>query len=269
MLKSRRQSLWEDEYLPNSTHVGLFLDRYLYAQEVTGVKDEGGSKAEFFKHAAKIGESSIYPEFFEAHRATLEALESDECEVKFWDVKIVGRVATGLGAARVLENGLAWHRAYGVPILPGSGLKGLATRVARDRLAPDRIVNNQAVPGEPRWAKAGEFYRAFFGATDEAGGIHFFDALPHSGQWKLVNDVLTPHHRDYYGGVADAAPADWDSPVPISFLSVEGTFQIALAGTPGAPDVAWNILRTGLKDEGFGAKTSSGYGRAQEVQRDA
>ena len=42
------------------------------------------------------------------------------------DLQTDGRLVVGLGGENVLETGLRLHHTYGMPILPGSALKGLA-----------------------------------------------------------------------------------------------------------------------------------------------
>ena len=78
-------------------------------------------------------------------------------------------------------------------------------------------------------------------------------------------DVMTVHHQKYYGGERHngdvIAPTDFDSPNPISFVSVTGKFLLALAGPQAAIDVGWTILGHGLRELGLGAKTNAGYGR--------
>ena len=71
--------------------------------------------------------------------------------------------------------------------------------------------------------------------------------------------MITVHHPDYYQG--DQAPADWDNPTPVPFLSATGVYLLALAGDPQWVEAAYKILALALCEEGVGAKTSSGYGR--------
>jgi CRISPR-associated protein Cmr6 len=162
----------------------------------------------------------------------------------------------------VLETALTLHRAYGVPYIPGSALKGLASRYAHLYLEGEAWRRDLA-----RFHR-GEAQAGLFGTTEEQGLVVFWDALPLPGKWKLHPDILNPHHPDYYGSVK-APPADWDGPKPVPFLSATGTFLLALSPAPGvSPEeagpwlrAAWRILAWALREEGVGAKTSSGYGR--------
>jgi CRISPR-associated protein Cmr6 len=84
---------------------------------------------------------------------------------------------------------------------------------------------------------------------------------------------MTPHHLDYYSQKSESPPTDFDSPTPVSFLSVSGTFEIVLGITSAEVDkvwldIAWEILQDALKTHGIGGKTSSGYGRMIEVPLD-
>nr|MDQ3013918.1 type III-B CRISPR module RAMP protein Cmr6 [Acidobacteriota bacterium] len=84
------------------------------------------------------------------------------------------------------------------------------------------------------------------------------------------------HHRDYYQGKKDKqqkllAPADWDDPNPVPLLSENGTYLVALAAPKLDPQqqpdkwiaITADILKQALREEGIGAKTSSGYGRME------
>ncbi len=99
----------------------------------------------------------------------------------------------------------------------------------------------------------------------------FFDGLviPGSGPGGKVlwPDVITVHHPDYYQASGDPPPpADWDDPTPIPFLTAAGDFLIALGGPKEWVEAAFKILGLALKNEGIGAKTSSGYGRMEFVE---
>lgn len=166
------------------------------------------------------------------------------------DANCRGRMAVGLGGETVLETGISLHRTWGVPYIPGSALKGLAARAARQEL------ENGLDPS---------VYQLLFGALETAGYVTFHDALWKCGKnLPLVQDVMTVHHRDYYGwSGADELepPADWDEPVPIPFLSAFGIYRLALTGPEGWVQTAFEILKGALENDGIGAKTAAGYGR--------
>jgi hypothetical protein len=150
-------------------------------------------------------------------------------------------VVVGLATAGPLELGLAMHHLYGFPILPASGLKGLA-----------KASTGGAEPGR------------VYGEPEHAGDVAFLDGLPLEG-WRVQPDVMTPHAPRWYR--KEAPPDDTDNPVPIPFLSVAAgsRFEAALIardtkGSDEALAAAIEDLRRGLEERGFGAKTAAGYG---------
>jgi CRISPR-associated protein Cmr6 len=164
--------------------------------------------------------------------------------------RLVGRLALGLGAENVTENGLRLHQTYGTPVIPGSSLKG----VLRD-----------AVPNTPK-----RYQDFLFGPAPDPSGVRieerqgaaiFYDAwwIPGSSSG-LALDVVTVHHQPYYQ--KKAPPTDFDMPIPVSFLTLTGAFLFVI----DAPNAAWReylakVLRRVLSVEGIGAKRSAGYGR--------
>lgn len=232
-------------------HAGLWLDRLLPTLPRVGEPVKRSPQAEHIAAAARIVEPAAYRPAFvrwaEALRTGGAALRTGVVE---------GRMVVGLGGESVLETAVTLHRVYGVPYIPGTALKGMAAAYARRFLA-----------GE--WAAGGRAYTTVFGTgghSGSAGYITFYDALyiPGSSQGgrPLESDVLTVHHQDYYNMGGRSAPADWDSPNPVAFVSVTGAYLLALAG----PSEAWvertfELLGAAFAEIGVGAKTSSGYGR--------
>jgi CRISPR-associated protein Cmr6 len=181
-----------------------------------------------------------------------------------------GRLAVGLGSERVLETGLRLHHTYGLPIIPGSALKGLASHYCHDVWGESHA---EVPPEENRlFRRTGTYHSLLFGTTEDGGVIAFHDALitPESlNNGALRLDVMTPHHLKWQNN--EAPPTDFDSPIPVSFLSVSGTFEIRLSwagpiDTARDKSEAWTplamrILCEALAEWGVGGKTSSGYGR--------
>jgi CRISPR-associated protein Cmr6 len=165
----------------------------------------------------------------------------------------------GIGEKGPLEVGLTLNHTWGVPYIPGSALKGIAAATASKLLQDPAWLG----PKDPSSStEAGESYEHMFGLVSQKGCVVFHDAwwdpkgercLP------LKPDVMTVHHADYYQ--KDAPPSDTDSPNPVSFVSVIGTYLIVLEGESEWCEAAADILRIGTKDFGIGAKTRAGYGR--------
>ncbi len=198
------------------------------------------------------------------------------------------RCVVGLGAKGTREVGLALHPLYGFPIIPGSGLKGLARTFATLTIATDlaptldlKIADVLAIYAkDPQALKthAAHIQRVTdamagvsrcCGVLEGAGTICFFDAVP-DGAVKLDLDIMNPHHRAYYDKHGEGTPpADYESPVPVYFLTVaKGTrFRFALAPLwVNTGDAEKDVLKAvewlqgGLTDLGVGGKTTSGYG---------
>jgi len=181
----------------------------------------------------------------------------------------------GLGGENVLETGITLHHTYGVPIIPGSALKGLAAHYAA------QVWGAGDSEDSGMWKKGRDHHAVVFGTNDDAGHIIFHDAwidpesLAKSNEG-LVRDVITPHHGDYYAkkeyedgpSKGKLIPStDFDDPNPVSFLSVAGGFLVAVSCDVTGPEgekwavLALDLLHEALQKWGVGGKTSSGYGR--------
>ena len=174
---------------------------------------------------------------------------------------------TGLGREHPVENGFAWHHAWGVPYLSGSSLKGTIRAWAQEW--QDSIPDADCI-------------KRIFGSQDKdldgnqsdssIGNVLFFDALP-VNKVMLRSDVMTPHYSEYYQEMKKD-PGDWMSPIPIPFLTVELdiVFQFGLAPrsqnhVQACKDfklVREQWLPSALEWMGTGAKTAVGYGRFVE-----
>ncbi len=197
------------------------------------------------------------------------------------EFRTTSRLLAGHGIVSGAEVGVAVHRTWGVPFIPGSSLKGLLANYV------DTVYGGNAAQGvaPTGWdapvrrggqveEQAGQFHAALFGAPAlpdgtgaRRGGVEFHDALLLPGQaepWAI--DVLTPHQEGYYRGVAGAFPTDWDKPNPVGFISVRPRIRFLLAVTADEAWAAWagralDLLGEALSAWGAGGKTSAGYGR--------
>jgi len=106
-------------------------------------------------------------------------------------------------------------------------------------------------------------FQNIFGTQSHKGKIIFFDSYP-IDTINLKIDIMNPHYPEYYKGIKH--PADWQTPVPIKFLTVENTkFQFYLAsGESNLLQEAEMYLKEAIKEYGVGAKTSLGYGIFRE-----
>lgn len=219
------------------------------------------------------------------------------------EAQAVAPFTTGLGNEHPLENGFAFLNPYGLPYLPGSGVKGVLRQAARELTSGDW--------GDPQGWDAGTIHLlerrghatiqlsiidVLFGReTPDGDGDHvrgalsFWDALPQIPGDTLAVDIMTPHQSHYYQKRQDrksgdsTSPHDSGAPNPISFLTLPpGTgFAFHVVCDQAhlerlAPDLAhdlrWQTLLTAAFEHafewlGFGAKTAVGYGAMQVNER--
>lgn len=252
-----RSALSGVDSMPGSAHAGLWLDRFLRVLHPDSDDDKDAIR-KLFCEVAACGVPAGYAEEFNTREARLKALTGgvENGVTRLWDAKVSGRMVIGLGVESLTEVGITLERTWGVPIIPGSALKGLAAVMAHRY-------------GGPSWKQAigdgegGEDARLMFGNSESAGYVVFHDAWWNpEGQNHLPMDldIMTVHYQDYYGGSGDP-PADTDEPIPVSFLTARGTYLVALSGPRDWAERAAEWLRLGLEKEGIGGKTSAGYGR--------
>lgn len=219
------------------------------------------------------------------------------------DASATAPFTTGLGNEHPLENGFAFLNPYGLPYLPGSGIKGVLRQAARE-LASGEWGDPQGWDAEKihlleRKGQAAielSVIDVLFGRAAESGdsdpvrgALSFWDALPQIPGDSLAVDIMTPHQSHYYQQKNDrksgssTSPHDSGAPNPISFLTLPpGTgfaFHVACDAAHLerlAPDLAhgqrWQTLLTAAFEHafawlGFGAKTAVGYGAMQVNER--
>ncbi len=255
-------------------HAGLLLQRYL-CENATG---DGGNPKEKRSLLDAAINAAVNEEVRALYRIAFDrwsaSLPTDPAPV---DLATTGRLIVGLGSENVLETGIRLHHNYGMPIIPGSALKGLAAHYCDQVWGPTEKKFKQPTKVEDeayRKFLAGKdpkpednLHRLLFGNTDDSGCIVFHDAwLTPDSPKPLVLDVMTPHHPKWLDG--SVPPTDFDSPTPVPFLSVTGAFHVAVSWHGPASDKAKNwteralsLLCDALKDWGVGGKTTSDYGR--------
>jgi len=196
------------------------------------------------------------------------------------DAQAVAPFTTGLGSEHPLENGFAFLNPYGLPYLPGSGVKGVLRQAARE-LASGDWGDTQG------WDEAA--VTALFGKesgdrdTDhQRGALMFWDVIPQLKDGSLQVEVMTAHQSHYYQ--KGETPHESGQPNPINFLTVppgsgfvfhvqcNQSFLTSVAPDSGL-DQSWNdMLKSAFEHAfawlGFGGKTAVGYG-AMEKDRDA
>jgi CRISPR-associated protein Cmr6 len=204
----------------------------------------------------------------------------------------VAPFTTGLGNEHPLENGFAFLNPYGLPYLPGSGVKGVVRQAARELASGEW--------GDPMGWVADETYPFGFGkelislrltdvlfGRETAGGdtghvrgaLTFWDVIPEIAGGRLTVEVMTAHQGHYYQN--GESPHESGSPKPINFLTIppksKFIFHVVCDGAhlrrlapPLAEGERWKKLLDAAFGHafqwlGFGAKTSVGYGSFDRV----
>jgi CRISPR-associated protein Cmr6 len=197
------------------------------------------------------------------------------------------RFVIGLGGSSVYETSITLHHIYGIPYIPATSIKGVVRswylldnyHNKKEEMEGFAIENDETfckVFGCPKDLKVeGKTFKSILKHKNEnaefAGNIIFFDAFPLTAP-KLKLDIMTPHYQPYYDDKkGEKPPADYYSPNPIPFLTVENTkfrmyFGVKKAENKALVDTTKGWIEKTLKQKGIGAKTAVGYGY-QKVER--
>ena len=278
----------EREKAPHSrprefSHPGLYLDKLLFlplegetSEDLRHRHVENAAKiAGEFRRLVGLEPNESFERFYEAAFTRWHKAMSSTGAWGF-RARTSGKLIVGLGADSVLETSITLHHTYGVPHIPGSALKGLASSFGHQLYLRN---NSDAWYREFKGGATirGEAQRLLFGDERKEGGIVFYDAMPLPRQWGLYPDVITPHHHGYYQtGKEPSLPTDCDEPRPVPFLAAGGIFCFFVGLSPSSKanleekereallKLATELLQAALREEGVGAKTSSGYGRFED-----
>lgn len=191
------------------------------------------------------------------------------------------------------EIGMALHGTYGWPVIPGSGLKGLAAAFVRARADDLRTAEGDDSgadsANQSELTDLTESYREIFRTELPTGKaekrreerkidrVRFLDALPDGKPATVEIDVLTPHEKPYYDNTISEKrngeyvfPGEHHQPVPVQFLTItEGTFVADLVGDDiGLTRQAACWLEKGADLLGVGTKTAAGYGYMTPIREE-
>ncbi|KSU48688.1 hypothetical protein AS033_10170 [Exiguobacterium indicum] len=194
------------------------------------------------------------------YQQRLEQFAAASIQLIVLDVKISGNgLLTRVG--HVTENGLKIHPTYGVPMVPGSSIKGAIRSWALRNLEG-----------------GADFVELLFGTGSDGeeahrGIIEFDDLL--FADASIQPDILTPHYQRYTSSGGEGEPTDSGSPIPVSFYRVKADrpaklvvrfsrrFKSRLAKVGYDPELFSlyfpDVLK-GALTHGLGAKTAVGYG---------
>jgi CRISPR-associated protein Cmr6 len=273
-------------------HVGLAYGAWAPVRDGGKVPDE--ERAKWLSTITGLAISPDYRRAFERWKAIFGAPGD-----RVFELVLRSRLLVGHGNASATDVGLTVHHTWGVPVIPGSALKGLCAHYVDAVYGPDdpelpaweqpegerERADYQGVTWRGRRIERGPgaVCRALFGAPDaeedgttrehgfpagaSAGLVAFHDALyvPGSapGDRPFAADVLTVHQKGYYDSAGAAWPNDYDSPNPVAFVTVRPGVQLlfAVSGPADWTQLAERLLKDAVRAWGVGGKTSAGYGR--------
>ncbi|GIX28419.1 MAG: hypothetical protein KatS3mg123_2300 [Burkholderiales bacterium] len=201
-------------------------------------------------HAARKAWDAI-KKLSQADKALMQAFAKrqealgEQAEVFSLKAETTAPFTTGLGNEHPLENGFAFLWPYGLPYLPGSGVKGVARRAAQELASglweDDRDWKGLDQPCYEIEVGSGKDKRrielsvldVLFGREPPQGdsdavrgALSFWDVIPQIAGDSLMVEVMTPHQSHYYQQKRErrngdsTTPHDSGQPTPIFFLTV-------------------------------------------------
>jgi CRISPR-associated protein Cmr6 len=257
------------------TNLSLLLDRYVGYEGHWNFNEK--QKADLFK---AVKEHFQYhrelPNLIAANYQRWQQIVQSFSHQKHFSATPEWRMVVGLGQASILETSMTIDRTTGIPIIPGSALKGLAASYAllcvlqkTNRI--DEVEKEYQKYQKQEISALPENYQDFisiFGYQGEAGNIIFLDAVPTKPP-KLEPDIMNNHYPDYYGDkTGRTAATPYQNPNPVYFLTLGKSSEFAFAVASRTQnsesqrlvDRACEWLQHGLGELGVGAKTAAGYG---------
>lgn len=271
-------------------HLGLAYDVLAPVDPATGrINDD--DKRKWLESLSKWRPAGDYARYYKRWEESLTHDSSATIAVG----RSRSRLLVGHGNPSPTEVGLTVHRTWGVPVVPGSAIKGLLSHFLDATFGPIDVDSDPREKDHPEPERApyqgvtyskegrpvvppGSVHEFIFGSPDIAdwkggrpssglqGGLVFHDALLLPGQSQcFAPDTVTPHHGAYYSSAPDKRPwpNDYEDPVPVGFLSVvpRMSFLFAISGDTEWSQFAMQLLTAALSEWGIGAKTAAGYGR--------
>jgi CRISPR-associated protein Cmr6 len=288
-----RASIRDRVGLEAGDHVGLAYTTLAPVDQGGKVPDD--AKDRWLTALADIAIAPDYGAYIDAWIASFARTSA-----RLFTLTLDARLLIGHGNASGTDVGITVHHTWGVPVVPGSALKGTLAHHVATTYGSDPFVTTPDPAHDPwrgvGWADTaiargpGELYRAIFGAPDAdddratgvpgatRGHVVFHDALylgiaspvrevvspaPASTR-PFAADTLTVHQKRYYDGRGKSEPCDHDDPNPVGFLTVrpKAQFVVVLEGPPDWTALAGQLLRESVAQRGLGGKTTSAYGRA-------
>ena len=227
-----------------TAHAGLLLTRSLPLWE----QNEKTQKARLIDTITSVNSSDLYKYAFSRWLAVTGKPE----QFGSLTSRVTGRLMMGLSTGGAMETGIITHHTYGMPMIPGSTVKGAVRAFAHCINLDERYQAVLFGTDEALAAQSGD--------PEGAGCLVWHDAwwVQEGNNKPFAGEVVTVHHQQYYGGRGPAT--DFDSPVPNQQLAVQGSFYFVVEGEPRWVGLAIGLLRDTLHQQGLGAKRAAGYG---------
>ncbi len=236
-----------------SAHAGLLMQRGLPVWE----DGEKPCKKELINKISSVKADDLYLLAFKRWLYQTYNPKDEQINPNFAHVSanLTHRMYTELSAGNTLETGASTHHTYGMPMLAGSAIKGAVRSYTENLFEKNNQPNKENI------------LNILFGSGDEetdsdnAGYIIWHDAwwIPNEVNKPFVSEIVTVHHQQYYDGKLDEA-LDMESPTPNQQIAIQGGFYFTLQGDDKWVNFAKELLVAVLKNQGMGAKGSSGYG---------
>lgn len=274
---NRAAQAWES--LPKGKRARTLAATYFVPQKINASAPEGPGDAEY-KHKAvdAVASAQAAADFCPQWQRFLQRLNPSH--YRRLSATPQSRLLVNLSGSITENAGLAMEYICGVPIIPGSAVKGAARRYAaallketQDTAAHRKLVEDfLAIFGcvKADFEQNGQLKRLLTKEEGEEikpcnriGLVSFLQAVPESNP-TVTCEVQTPHHREYMAGKKETATDD-ELPVPLFFPAVEAgkvpySFCLYSPARPDLLDTAEEWLTQALTIFGIGAKGSSGFG---------
>ncbi|UYM15657.1 type III-B CRISPR module RAMP protein Cmr6 [Endozoicomonas euniceicola] len=255
-----------------SFHKGLWFERFFSYPEKWSVGEKHKShKADWVRSVSgSCGDSTAIEKFSQRLVRLINHLQG-----QYQVYELDWHFVTGMGNPHPVENGFLWHPTLGTPYLQGASVKGLLRSWMEQQGADPETLHLWFGSESKEPAHQNNDNK---NNDNKTGALVFHDVIP-VDRPKLGADIMTPHMGKWYekGGSdhpadnPETVPADWHSPVPVSFLVTrEARFLFAISPRTAAMaevmDTVMAELENALEWLGAGSKTSVGYGAMQRKE---
>lgn len=211
-------------------HMGLAYDVWLELDKQTHEIPRDG-REEWFRRLAEIHVSPDYAQAFELWRGSLEGAQTKP-------LTLASRLLVGHGNPSPLEVGLTVHRTWGVPLIPGSALKGLLSHYVDAVYGPSGPMSEDRSPVHPALSEDERRRARYQGSTwDDAGRVHHGPGEIHRALFGAPNAATDEALRALGAECGETQGA----------LIFHDALYVPSASWPDCP-YAWDVLTVHQKD---------------------